>query len=62
MWSLFKCSIVGSFRKISTRHLDRYLEELEWRYSNRDNDHIFMDTLRRIVSTEHMTYEELTAA
>ena len=62
VWSLFKCSIVGSFHKISTKHLDRYLEELEWRYSNRDNDHIFMDTLRRIVSTEHMTYEELTAA
>ena len=62
VWSLFKRSIVGAFHKISEKHLDRYLEELEWRYSNRDNDHIFVDTLKRIVNTEHLTYEELTAA
>ena len=42
--------------------LDRYLEELEWRYSNRSNDHIFTDTLRRIVKTDHLTYRALTAA
>ena len=29
--------------------------------SNRDNDHIFVDTLRRIVNTEPMTYERLVA-
>ena len=62
VWSLFKRSIIGSFHKVSKKHLDRYLEELEWRFSNRDNDHIFVDTLRRIVSTEHLTYEELTTA
>ena len=62
VWSLFKRSIIGSFHKVSEKHLDRYLEELEWRYSNRSNDHIFVDTLRRIVNTEHLTYERLTAA
>ena len=41
------------------KHLSRYLEELEWRYNNRDNDHIFVDTLRRIVNTGALTYEEL---
>ena len=61
VWSLFKRSIIGAFHKVSEKHLDRYLEELEWRYSNRDNDHIFVDTLRRIVSTEHLTYEDLVA-
>jgi transposase-like protein len=61
VWSLFKRSIIGAFHKVSDKHLDRYLEELEWRYSNRENDHIFVDTLRRIVNTEHLTYEELTA-
>ena len=48
VWSLFKRSIIGAFHKVSEKHLDRYLEELEWRYSNRDNDHIFVDTLRRM--------------
>ena len=62
VWSLFKRSIIGSFHKVSRKHLARYLEELEWRYNNRDNDHIFVDTLRRIVNTEPMTYERLVAA
>ena len=61
VWSLFKRSIIGAFHKVSEKHLDRYLEELEWRYSNRGNEHIFVDTLRRIVNTEHLTYEELVA-
>ena len=61
VWSLFKRSIIGAFHKVSEKHLDRYLEELEWRYSNRDNNHIFVDTLRRIVSTEPMTYARLVA-
>ena len=61
VWSLFKRSIVGAFHKVSVKHLDRYLEELEWRYNNRDNDHIFTDTLRRIVNTEHLTYQKLVA-
>ena len=30
VWSLFKRSIVGSFHKMSVKHMDRYLEELEW--------------------------------
>ena len=41
--------------------MDRYLEELEWRFNNRDNPHIFRDTLKRIVDTETLTYQSLTA-
>ena len=59
VWSMFKRSIVGGFHKVSVKHLDRYLDELEWRYSNRRNDHIFLDTLRRIVNTGTLTYEDL---
>ena len=61
VWSLFKRSIIGAFHKVSEKHLDRYLEELEWRFSNRENDHIFVDTLRRMVATEPMEYRELVA-
>ena len=61
VWSLFKRSIIGAFHKVSAKHIDRYLDELEWRFSNRDNDHIFVHTLRRIVNTEHLTYERLIA-
>jgi transposase-like protein len=61
VWSLFKRSIMGAFHKISIKHLDRYLEEIEWRFNNRDNPHIFRDTLRRIVDTAALPYDTLTA-
>ena len=61
VWSLFKRSIVGTFHKMSRKHMDRYLEELEWRFNNRDNPHIFHDTLTRIMQTGNLTYRELVA-
>ena len=61
VWNLFKRSIDGAFHKVRRKHLGRYLEELEWRFTNRNNDHIFRDTLHRIVHTNHLTYQQLTA-
>ena len=61
VWSLLKRSIMGSFHKVSVKHLDAYLDELEWSFNNRDNPHIFRDTLRRIMDTDALTYEALTA-
>lgn len=37
------------------------LEELEWRFNNRKNPHIFPDTLRRILNTDRLRYKELVA-
>ena len=62
VWALFKRSIIGAFHHVSIKHLDRYLEELEWRFSNRENGGLFTDTLRRMVNTGPLPYEELTAA
>ena len=61
VWSLFKRSLIGTFHKMSVKHMDRYLEELEWRHNNRDNPHIFMDTLKRIMNTDPLEYKKLTA-
>ena len=61
VWSLFKRPIMGSFHKVSMKHIDRYLSELEWRFNNRRNDGIFIDALKRIVTTDTMTYRELVA-
>ena len=61
VWSLFKRSIVGTFHKMSVKHLDSYLEELEWRFNNRNNPNIFNDTLRRIMNTGNLTFRELVA-
>jgi transposase-like protein len=61
VWSLFKRSIVGSFHKMSVKHMDRYLEELEWRFNNRNNPYIFRDTLARIMDTKPLEYRTLVA-
>ena len=61
VWSLFKRSLIGAFHKMSAKHMDRYLEEFEWRFNNRENPDIFIDTLRRIVNTGNLTYRKLVA-
>ena len=61
VWSLFKRSLMGAFHKMSAKHMDRYLEELEWRFNNWNNTNIFIDTLRRIMNTEPLEYKSLTA-
>ena len=59
VWSLFNRSIVGAFHHISRKHLDRYVEEMEWRFNNRSNPYMFRDTVRRILRTDPLTYRDL---
>ncbi len=59
VWSLFKRSIVGSYHHMSVKHLDKYLDEVEWRYNNRRNQFLFRDTLRALLKSETMTYKTL---
>jgi transposase-like protein len=60
-FGLFKRGIVGSFHQVSHKHLDRYLDEFEFRYNNRKNPYLFRDTLTRLVTAKALPYEELTA-
>ena len=59
VWSLLKRSIVGAYHKVSVKHLDAYLDELEWRFNNRDNPWLFRDTLLKLLKTDNLPYEEL---
>jgi transposase-like protein len=60
VWSLFKRSIVGSYHQLSMKHLDRYLDEFEFRFNNRHNPFLFRDTLLRLLATSNLEYKELT--
>lgn len=60
-FGLFKRGLVGSFHQISRKHLDRYLDEFEFRYNNRRNKFLFRDTLTRLVTAKSLPYETLTA-
>jgi transposase-like protein len=59
VWSLFKWSLIGSFHRVSVKHLDAYLDELEWRFNNRDNPYLFRDTLIRLLKAEALPYQDL---
>jgi len=60
VFSLFKRSVVGSYHKISRKHLDAYLDELEWRFNNRENPYLFRDTLLKLIKSDNLEYKELT--
>ncbi|MEE9247633.1 MAG: IS1595 family transposase [Dehalococcoidia bacterium] len=61
VWSLLKRSIVGSYHKVSVKHLQAYLDELEWRFNNRDNPWLFRDTLIKLLHADNIEYKELVA-
>lgn len=58
-WGLFKRSIIGSFHRISMKHLDRYIDEFEFRFNNRNNPHIFRDAMRELVTCGNLEYKKL---
>ena len=57
--SLFKRSVIGSYHKISNKHMDAYLDELEWRFNGRDNPYLFRDTLIRLLNSSKLEFKEL---
>lgn len=60
-FSLFKRAVVGSFHQVSVKHLDRYLDEFEYRFNNRKNRFLFRDTVLRLIKADAMPYDKLTA-
>jgi transposase-like protein len=59
--SLLKRSIIGSFHHLSVKHLPAYVDEIEWRHNNRNNEYLFRDTVLELIKAEPMEYKKLTA-
>ncbi len=59
VWSLLKRSVTGTYHKLSAKHLDVYLDELEWRFNNRENPHLFRDTLIKLLASPNLEYKHL---
>lgn len=60
-FSLLKRGIVGSFHRLSHKHLHRYLSEFEYRFNGRDDADLFGATVANMVNRGGMKYSELTA-
>lgn len=61
VWSLFKRSVIGAYHQLSAKHLPAYLDEMAFRFNNRDNPYLFRDTLLRMIQGETLPYAELVA-
>ena len=59
VWSLFKRSVVGSYHQLSAKHLPSYLDEMAFRFNNRENPYIFRDTLLTLIRSEALPYQKL---
>jgi transposase-like protein len=61
VWSLLKRSVVGTYHQLSAKHLPAYLDEMAFRFNNRENPYLFRDTLLRMIEGETLPYVELVA-
>jgi transposase-like protein len=60
-FGLFKRGIVGSYHRLGTEHLDRYLGEFCWRYNRRGiQPMLFNIMLGNLAAAKPMPYKELT--
>ncbi len=61
-FSLLKRGIMGTWHRLSAKHLQAYLDEMSFRFDRRNRPDLFLDTLRHMVTADPMTFEQLTAA
>ena len=59
-WSLFKRGLVGSFHKVSEKHLGRYLDEFTYRFNGREDGELFTRTIKNLVNGKTLSFEKLT--
>jgi len=61
-FSLLKRGIIGTWHRLSAKHLQAYLDEMSFRFDRRNRPDLFVDTLRHMVTADPLTFEKLTAA
>jgi transposase-like protein len=60
-FSLLKRGIIGTWHKVSAKHLAAYLDEMCFRFNNRKNPYLFRDTMTQLLGSGNLEYKELTA-
>jgi hypothetical protein len=60
-FSLLKRGIVGTWHKVSAKHIPAYLDEMCFRFNKRKNQFLFRDTLVKLILSPNLEYKDLTA-
>lgn len=61
-FSLLKRGIIGTWHRVSAKHLPAYLDEMCFRFNNRKNDFLFRDTMLKLISSSNLEYKNLIKA
>jgi transposase-like protein len=59
-FSLLKRGIIGTWHRVSAKHLQSYCTEMAFRFNRRKNSDLFVDTLRHMVTAPVLTFQRLT--
>jgi transposase-like protein len=59
-FSLFTRGVMGTWHRMSMKHLPAYLEEMVFRFNRRKKSDLFLDTLRHMVTAPVLTFKKLT--
>jgi len=59
-WSLFKRSVIGQFHSVSVKHLHRYLNEVSFKFNNRESREIFNMVVINLMIGSALRYKTLT--
>ena len=60
-FSLLKRGLIGRFHRVSAKHLQRYLNEFEYRFNERNSVDKFSGAVSRMCKTRPLTYKKLTS-
>jgi transposase-like protein len=61
-FSLLKRGIIGTWHRVSAKHLQAYLDEMSFRFDNRKNPYLFRDTIKRMLDSDNLEFKQLVAA
>lgn len=51
--------VIDTHHRLSMKHLNAYLDGLEWRYDSRGNPHLFRDILQQQLKSANLRYQSL---
>ena len=57
-FSVLKRGLVGTWHKVSTKHLGAYLQEMTWRFNNSKEPYLLRDTMLKLIQSDNLEYKK----